>query len=156
MLFRSPGWATSPATPSTTRATTPPVSVSAAVPSASSPVTVLDTSAQVDAGGGQAAEVVDHPSSTVRPLDDHPADEPPVTTEDGSDPGAPAEPDDPMLGQVRSLLDQVRPPDQPPGRRTVARELGISPYRASQLLAAATSAAPTTSNGGPHKETDAT
>jgi hypothetical protein len=74
-------------------------------------------------------------SPTPRPPVDREPDEPPVTAADGSGSGAPVDPDDPMVDRVRAMVAQVRPPDRPPGRRAVARELDVTEYRAGQLLA---------------------
>lgn len=92
--------------------------------------------AQVNSTRGQPPGMVDHPSPTGRPPVAQVDEQAPVTRDDGSDSGAPVDPDDPMVDRVRAMVGQVRPPDRPPGRRAVARELEITEYRASQLLAA--------------------
>ncbi|HEX2297703.1 MAG TPA: hypothetical protein VHH34_04155 [Pseudonocardiaceae bacterium] len=127
------------------RSTTPQPLVdhpSATVPTVPEPLGAdlrqANRSEQVTSGGGQAGPVVDHPSATPRPPADREPDGRPVPSDDGSDSGTPVGPDDPMVDRVRAMVAQVRPPDRPPGRRTVARELAVSEYRAGQLLAQVT------------------
>ncbi|HEX2296897.1 MAG TPA: hypothetical protein VHH34_00010 [Pseudonocardiaceae bacterium] len=78
------------------------------------------------------------PPPAPRPPIDREPDGPPVRTDEGSDSGASVEPADPLVDQVRQMVAQVRPPDRPPGRRAVARELDVTEYRAGQLLAQVT------------------
>ena len=42
---------------------------------------------------------------------------------------------DPMAARIAELVSAARIEGRPVGRRTVARELGITEYRAGQLLA---------------------
>jgi hypothetical protein len=44
---------------------------------------------------------------------------------------------DPLAARITELVSTARTEGRPVGRRTVARELGVTEYRAGQLLAAA-------------------
>ena len=120
---------------------TPPFTTSTAVPSA---VAEPETLAQVNGSAALRGTRVAEPSPTGRPPVAHPSPRPPVATVDGSAPGTA---DDPLVARVAALVDAA-PPGRPPGRRTVARELDVTEYQASLLLAqVATPTAPPASNG---------
>jgi len=68
-----------------------------------------------------ADPVVDGPGEVVEPVVE-PAVEPVVEV-------------DPVAARIAQLVDAARTEGRPVGRRTVARELGVTEYRAGQLLA---------------------
>ena len=73
-------------------------------------------------------EVVDVPGEVVNP-----AVEPAVEVDDPA--GDRVSEVDPVAARIAQLVDAARTEGRPVGRRTVARELGITEYAAGQLLA---------------------
>ena len=89
---------------------------------------------------GEPVEPVGEDPPTPHPVGDQPGDvDEPVST--AVDP-----PVDPLGAAVADLVGAARAEGRPVGRRTVARELGVSQYRAGQLLARTTN----NGDGGRH------
>ena len=93
-------------------------------------------------------EAVDPVGEDPDPVDEDPPAAHPVAAEldDVDDPVGEPGPDryagwgevDPLSARLAELIDASRAEGRPVGRRTVARELGVTEYRAGQLLARAT------------------
>ena len=79
-----------------------------------------------------AVEPVDEPVGEDRPGTDPVVDVPGEVDEPAVEPAVEV---DPVAARIAQLVDAARTEGRPVGRRTVARELGISEYRAGRLLA---------------------
>jgi len=78
-----------------------------------------------------ADPVVDQPGE----VDDHVGEDPPGRDPVAGQVAVPVGQVNPLRARVAELVDAARAQGRPVGRRTVARELGITEYRAGQLLA---------------------
>jgi len=79
-----------------------------------------------------AVDPVDEPVGEDRPGTDPVVDVPGEVDEPAVEPAVEV---DPVAARIAQLVDAARTEGRPVGRRTVARELGISEYRAGRLLA---------------------
>ena len=75
---------------------------------------------------------VDEPVGEDRPGTDPVVDVPGEVDEPAVEPAVEV---DPVAARIAQLVDAARTEGRPVGRRTVARELGVTEYRAGQLLA---------------------
>ena len=84
---------------------------------------------------GEPVERVVEDPPTPHPVADQPGD----VADPVADPVGESAPEvDPLAARTAELVDAARAEGRPAGRRTVARELGVTEYRAGQLLARTT------------------